>query len=174
MTVAHELSRLFPLADIGSVPKPVSVIASQSECAAVARRFGLVSLDGLSAEASLAAVNNCIEARGTLSARLTQSCVATAQLLPISLEEPFRIRFEPPSTEAAEEEFELSADDCDVMEHDGQAIELGEAIAQTLGLAIDPFPRAPDADDLLKAAGILQEEDAGPFSQLKGLFKKGE
>ena len=173
MSEAPELSRPFALADIGAAPKSVSIAATEAERTALARRFGLVSLDALSAEAELAAVNSSIEARGTLSARLTQSCVATAQPLAVTVEEPFRIRFEAPDTGAEEEEeFELSADDCDVMEHDGQAVDLGEAVAQTLGLAIDPFPRAPNADAVLKAAGIMAEEDASPFAKLKGLFGK--
>lgn len=166
------MSRLFALADIGSAPKTVSITADDDERAALARRFGLVSLDALSADVELAAVNHSIEARGTLSAHLTQGCVATAQPLAVRIEEPFRIRFDAPDMGVAEEEFELSAADCDVMEHDGQAVDLGEAIAQTLGLAIDPFPRAPDADEVLKAAGILQEDEASPFAKLKGLFGK--
>ena len=172
MTDAPEFSRRFPLAEIGTVPKHVEIVADETECAAVARRFGLVSLDLLSAKADLVAVEGAIEARGTLSARLTQSCVATGQPLPAILDEPFRIRFEPPVTEVIEEEFELDADDCDAMEHDGQAIDLGEAVAQTLGLSIDRFPRAPNADDVLKAAGILSEADTSPFAKLKGLFAK--
>lgn len=173
MNELPELSRRFALADIGTAAKPVSISADEAECAALARRFGLAALEALSAKADLAAVNNAIEARGTLSARLTQSCVATAQPLAQMIEEPFRIRFEAPDIGVVVEEFELSADDCDVMEHDGQAIDLGEAVAQTLGLAIDPFPRAPNADDVLKAAGVLSEGEAGPFAGLKGLFGKG-
>lgn len=172
MSDAPEFSRRFAVADIGAVPKHVSLAADAAERAALARRFGLVSLEALSVEAELAAVNDTIEARGTLLARLTQGCVATGEPLAAKLEEPFRIRFEAPDTDAAEEEFELSADDCDVMEHDGQAVDLGEAVAQTLGLTIDPFPRAPNADEVLKAAGILAEEDASPFAKLKGLFGK--
>ena len=173
MSNAPELSRRFALADIGAEPKPVVVVADDQERTALARRFGLVSLNALVAHVELAAVNNCVEARGTLSAQMSQSCVATAQSLAVKLEEPFQIRFEPPDTGIVEDEFELSADDCDVMEHDGHAIDLGEAVAQTLGLAIDPFPRAPNADAVLKAAGILSEQDVGPFSTLKGLLGKG-
>lgn len=172
MSGAPEFSRRFALADIGATPKHVSLAADAAECAALARRFGLASLELLSAEAELAAVNNAIEARGIMSARLTQGCVVTGQPLAATIEEPFRIRFETLDMRVDEEEFELSADDCDVMEHDGQAIDLGEAVAQTLGLAIDPFPRARDADEALKAAGILGEGDAGPFARLKGLFDK--
>ncbi len=172
MSGAPEFSRRFALADIGTVPKRVKLAADAAECRALARRFRLVALDALVADAELVAVDKGIEARGTVSAGLTQSCAATARPLPVTLEEPFHIRFEAPDAGAAEEELELSAEDCDVMEHDGLAVDLGEAVAQTLGLAIDPFLRAPDADEVLKAAGILGEEDASPFAKLKGLFEK--
>lgn len=172
MSSAPEFSRRFALADIGAVPKRVSLVADAAECRGLARRFRLVAVDSLAAEAELAAVDNAIEARGTVSAQLTQSCAATARPLPVALEEPFHIRFEAPGADVSEEEFELSAEDCDVMEHDGLAVDLGEAVAQTLGLAIDPFARAPDADEVLKAAGIIGEEEASPFANLKGLFEK--
>jgi len=51
MSATPELSRRFALADIGTIPKRVSFAASAAESAALARRFGLVSLQGLSAEA---------------------------------------------------------------------------------------------------------------------------
>lgn len=172
MNAVSEFSRRFALADIGAVPKRVSLVADAAECRALAGRFRLVAIDSLGAEAELMAVDKAIEARGMISARVIQSCAATGRPLPITLEEPFQIRFEPPGTEISEEELELSADDCDVMEHDGLSIDLGEAVAQTLGLAIDPFARAPDADEVLKAAGIGGEDDASPFAQLKGLFEK--
>ena len=40
MTDAPEFSRRFPLAEIGTVPKHVEIVADETECAAVARRFG--------------------------------------------------------------------------------------------------------------------------------------
>ena len=101
MSAAPEFSRRFALAEIGTVPKHVAVAADGAECAALARRFGLASLDLLSAEADLTAVSGAIEARGAMSARLTQSCVATGQPLETRLDEPFRIRFEPPVTHVA-------------------------------------------------------------------------
>jgi uncharacterized metal-binding protein YceD (DUF177 family) len=172
MSDAVEFSRRFALADIGAMPKHVRLVADADECRALARRFRLIDVGSLEAEAELAAVDKAIEARGTISARLVQSCAATARPLEVSLEEPFHIRFEASTTEAVEEEFELNAEDCDVMDHDGLAVDLGEAVAQTLGLAIDPFARAPDADEVLKAAGIVGEEDASPFAKLKSLFEK--
>ena len=39
-------------------------------------------------------------------------------------------------------------------------IDLGEAAAETLALALDPFPRSPDADAMLAEAGVIGEDEA--------------
>ena len=52
------------------------------------------------------------------------------------------------------------------------SIDIGEAAAETLALALDPYPRAPDAGEALKAAGVKGEEEAGPFAALAALKGK--
>ena len=73
---------------------------------------------------------------------------------------------------AAPEEVELTADDLDLMPVDGGAIDLGEAVAETMALALDPFPRGPGAAAALKAAGVISEEEAKPLGALAGLKDK--
>ncbi len=75
-------------------------------------------------------------------------------------------------TAGGDEEFELGADELDTMFHDGQAIDLGTAVADSLALSIDPYPRSRDAEAALKQAGVISEEEAGPFAALAAL-KKG-
>lgn len=58
------------------------------------------------------------------------------------------------------------------MFHDGAFVDVGEAVAQTLALALDPYPRAPDADARLAAAGVTVAVEAGPFGALAGLPAK--
>ena len=41
-----------------------------------------------------------------------------------------------------------------------------------MALAMTPFPRAPDADAQLRAAGVLSEDHASPFAVLLGLKDK--
>ena len=53
------------------------------------------------------------------------------------------------------------------LEHD--RVDLGEVAVQTLSLALDPFPRHPDADRILAEKGVLSEEAAGPFAMLAKL-----
>jgi uncharacterized metal-binding protein YceD (DUF177 family) len=170
-----EFSREFPLDGIGAVPRLVSVEANQAECAALAVRFGLVSIESLSASAHLSSSTRGYVATGTLSAAVTQSCIASAAPVAAKIKEPFTIRFSAPDEVGEGDEIELDADDCDMMEHDGRALDLGEAAAQTLALALDPFPRAKGADAILRAAGVIAEDAAvtGPFAGLKDLVGKG-
>ena len=67
---------------------------------------------------------------------------------------------------------ELAEGELDEIDYEGSAVDLGEAAAQTLALALDPFPRSPTADEKLRAAGVIGEEEAGPFAALKALKDK--
>lgn len=52
-------------------------------------------------------------------------------------------------------------------------IDLGEAVAQSLGLAIDPYAIGPDADTARKEVGIVQEgEQEGPLAAALAALKK--
>ena len=88
------------------------------------------------------------------------------------MDQDFAVRFVGPEAMPDAEEVELSAEDCDIMDHDGQAIDIGEAVAQSFGLALDPYPRSPDAEARLREAGVLSEEQAGPFGALAALKDK--
>ena len=67
---------------------------------------------------------------------------------------------------------ELDAEDCDTIGYSGNSIDMGEAVAETVALAMAPYPRAPDADAILREAGVLQEDQAGPFAALLALKGK--
>ena len=70
------------------------------------------------------------------------------------------------------DEVELSEDECDIVFYEGGSIDLGEAAAETLALTLDPFPRSPGAAQALKEAGVISEEEAGPFGALAALRDK--
>lgn len=166
-----EFSRTYRLDTLGQ-PKDVEIEATVEECAALARRFGLQALEQLSAKARVTTSAAGIDVAGHMFAQATQSCVVTGDPVPATLDQDFAIRFVAEDAADSAEEIELSAEDCDVMEHDGQVIDLGEAVAQTLGLALDPYPRAPGAEERLREAGVLSEGEAGPFGALAALKDK--
>ena len=93
--------------------------------------------------------------------------------------EDFRVDFRPlPADVRPEEEIELGEGELDVVFYDGGAIDLGEAVAQTLLLGLDPYPRSPAAEAALREAGVKSEEEArieaSPFAALKALTGKLE
>jgi uncharacterized metal-binding protein YceD (DUF177 family) len=108
-------------------------------------------------------------AKGQVGGDVVQACSVTGEPLPVTIDEPVSLRFvEEFETEA--DEIELSEDVLDTMPIEGGAVDLGEAAAETLALALDPFPRGPNAAATLAAAGVVAEEDFQPanaFAELK-------
>ena len=148
----------------------IDLNADEDERKAVADRLELRGLDRLNAHATLERKGEIVRAVGRLKASLRQSCVVTDEPVDAHVDEAFDIHFVPePRIDSPDEEVELVASDCDVVFHDGAAIDLGSAIADTLALALDPYPRSAGAMTALKEAGVLSEAEAGPFAALAKL-----
>ncbi|MEA3035420.1 MAG: hypothetical protein QOH04_1182 [Sphingomonadales bacterium] len=172
-----EFSRPIRLDTLGAEPCRLEIEAGEAERAALAARFGLVSIGRLTAEAALTRAGATVIAAGTLAAEVVQSCVATREPLAATVDEPFRIDFQPqPAAAAPDEAVELGERELDVMFYEGGAIDLGEAVAETLSLSLDPYPRSPAAEAALKDAGVKSEEQAraesSPFAGLAALKDK--
>jgi uncharacterized metal-binding protein YceD (DUF177 family) len=153
----------------------IDLAADESECRAIAQRLGLESLDRFEAHAVLTRKGELVRAQGRLIASLNQSCVVTSDPVAAYVDEPFELIFIPePESSRADEEIELGESDCDVVFHDGASIDLGNAIADTLALSVDPYPRSAGADAALKEAGVLTQAEASPFAALAKLKSTGE
>jgi uncharacterized metal-binding protein YceD (DUF177 family) len=167
-----EFSRRYPLDSIGSAPRSVEISATPDERAALAARFGLTALDRLHATATLVASASGVAVTGRMTADVVQPCVVSGESVVTQIDEPFVLRFvEPASPATNTEEIELSDDDCDTVDIDSNGVDLGEAVAQTLGLALDPFPRSADEQARDAERKWVAGEDAGPFAGLMGLLK---
>jgi uncharacterized metal-binding protein YceD (DUF177 family) len=167
-----EFSRTVRADAVGTHPRPMRIEAGPGEREALARRFGLSSLPRLDAEVSIVRANEDILATGRVSAEAVQSCVVTDAPVPARIEEDFAIRFRPEQALHAEEEVELGDEELDVIFYDGALVDVGEAVAQTVALALEPYPRAPGAEDVLREAGVIGEAEAGPFGALAALKDK--
>jgi uncharacterized metal-binding protein YceD (DUF177 family) len=157
--------------------EPVVIEATPVERAALAARFGLGAVESLRAEVALEQKPRAIRATGRLHAAIMQPCAISAEDFPVTIDEPVDLRFieasARPMTEDEALEIELEADDCDEIEYAGEMFDLGEAVAQTLGLAIDPYAEGPNADAARKAAGIVLEgEQDGPLAALLAGLKR--
>ncbi len=153
---------------IGDEPRTIEVEANADERAALARRFELIGIDRLTGRFTIRRDAAGIVADGRVEATVTQACTITGDPLPATIDEPVSLRFVP-ELEAGQDEVELADSDIDVIPYEGDAIDLGEVAAETMALALDPFPRGPNAEAVLSEAGVLNEEQAGPFGALAAL-----
>jgi uncharacterized metal-binding protein YceD (DUF177 family) len=167
MVSANEFSHVIKLSEIGNHSHNIRLSADEDARSGLIKRFDLAALDKLEAEISLKHETAGVVATGLVTADLAQYCIASNDPVPSQLDEPVHIRFIPEPVVGGE--IELEADDCDTMFHDGQTIDLGEAVAQSLGLALDPYPRSPEAEKALNAAGVKSEEEVAPLGALSSL-----
>lgn len=172
-----ELSRLIKPRVLPA--QPIVVEANEAECAALAARFGLSKVESLQAEVALEKRENAIAANGVLRAAIMQICAVSGEDFPVSIEEAIDLRFVPEGTldtapsEEDDIDFDLTSEDCDTIEYAGDAFDLGEAVAQTLGLAIDPYAEGPEADAARAAAGLSDEQTpSGPLAEALAALKK--
>jgi uncharacterized metal-binding protein YceD (DUF177 family) len=151
--------------------KRLSIEAKGDERKALARRFGLVAVEQLQATVSLERVGEAVLARGRLSAAIVQSCAVSGEDLPVRVDEPLALRFVPARPVEEEEEVELDERDLDEIAFEDDTFDLGEAVAQSLALAIDPYAVGPEAERVRKEAGLGDETASGPFAALAALKK---
>lgn len=164
-----EFSRMIAIRQIDA--RRHRLVASEQECAALAQRFGLVEVKSLSAELELERQGEEIAVSGSMDAAIVQSCAVTGEDLPVAIHEELAFRFVPEHRAEAgpDEEIELEANDLDEIPYAGDSIDIGEAVAQSLALAIDPYAIGPGAEEVRKQAGLLDEALSGPFAALRSL-----
>ncbi|MDQ4421074.1 DUF177 domain-containing protein [Sphingobium sp. DEHP117] len=172
---APEFSRIVRLDAIGRARWPAHIEASEAERTALSRRFGFVDITSLEADYSLTPDRQGILATGEVRASLSQPCVATSEPVTEQVQEAFSIRFVPAENDLparTDDEVEIDASELDVVPYTNGRIDIGEAVAETLALSVNPFPRSPNADTFLQEAGVLSEDQAGPFAALAALKNK--
>ena len=142
-----EFLRLVPVDELqDGAATTVSLSATGEERAALARRFGLMVLTRFDVEAVLRKVGETVRAEIALSADVVQACVVTLEPVSATIEDNLIATFDPRVAEAEREvEVSIAAEDPPEPMRDG-AIELGEVASEALGLALDPYPRKPDAN----------------------------
>ena len=151
----------------------VELAADANERTALAKRFDLVRVDSMTATIDLEREANGASAKGRLKAEIVQSCAVSGEDLPVSIDEPVNLHFVPArGPSAPDEEIELEAEELDEIEFEGSLFDLGEALAQGLALAIDPYAVGPNAEEARRKAGLLDKDTSGPFAALAALKKQ--
>jgi uncharacterized metal-binding protein YceD (DUF177 family) len=145
----NEFSRLFNLGDLGRHGVIMEISAEPEERAALARRFGLVAIDSLAAEITITRGEGdpVVKLRGRIAAEVVQSCVVTLEPVANAVEGIVEMAY---TTEAdlagavsdMAPDDDVAPDEDDRPEFlDGDEIDVGEVVAEHLGLHLDPYPR---------------------------------
>ncbi len=175
MTPANEFSHkvtVEPWPEDGIV---LELTATAAERASLKTRFDLVGITSLSASVGIEKRMTAFVLAGTIEAIATQTCVATLQPVKASIEVPFERHYRTRATEAkllAGGEARDPEEEIDVEILEGDEIDVGEAVAEEFYLALDPYPRAADADRFLeeieaKGGATIGDRPPSPFEKLK-------
>lgn len=171
--ITPEFSRTLPWGAVSRKEKREELEATEAERAALAARFGILEISSLRASLRLRQeAGGAVRVRGHLTADVVQACVVTLEPVPQHIEEPVDLRF---LHEGAEPEDD--PDGPDEILTEGEVLELGEAIAEQLSLALDPYPRVPGAElELPHEEEEDEPEEAparpNPFAKLAALKGK--
>jgi uncharacterized metal-binding protein YceD (DUF177 family) len=142
--------------------------ADPAERGALAKRFGIESVERLEATLDLAAEpGGTVRVRGQLAADVTQACVVTSDPVPQRIEEAVDLRFVPAGMESADDD--PGAPD-EIPMTRGGVLDLGEAVAEQVALALDPYPRSEGAE--LPPEARDESGSPGPFAALSRLRRR--
>lgn len=162
----NEFSRKLALDPWPDAGIEVHITADVVERAALARRFNLEEVRALRGRGRLERGQDPSELvlRGWLEAEVVQTCVVSLEPVPARLREPVERRYRAERASAGSDRFQpvgaLDLDaEAEVEPVIGREIDLGEAFAEELGLALDPYPRAADA-------AAIEATALGPYVRL--------
>lgn len=174
-----ELSRPTLTESLKPGVKDIRIEADARERAALARRFGIVSIESLAAVLRLAvrADRRSVRVSGTIAADVTQTCVVSLEPMKNHIDAPIERLY----GEDVQEESVGSVLYLDDLEDVPEpivagAIDVGEAVAEQLALELDPFPRRPGVTFEGYRAGDgkgTQEGEQGPFAVLARIKRQG-
>jgi uncharacterized metal-binding protein YceD (DUF177 family) len=157
-----EFHRPISLDRIGPHGLDITVEATPAECSALAERMNLPAVLALSCTFHLIREGrDIVLARGALHASVTQTCVISLEDFDAPVEETFQVCFVP----SGEETDDIDPESEDEIPYEGNLIDLGEAAAEQLGLALDPYPRMQGVE----LPATEETPEAHPFAALRRL-----
>ncbi|HEY6982331.1 DUF177 domain-containing protein [Reyranella sp.] len=178
-----ELERVVDLDRMGLSGAALDIVASDSERAALVRRFGFLGLPAFSARATVdRKPGGQIVVEGRLRGKVVQACILTLDPVSQDLDETFRIVFKQDLTEERDPESgeAIIGAQVDAPEPlSGNMLDVGEIVAEQLSLAADPYPRRPGVklEDVLPrhrhgSRTSRAEQRRHPFAGLAALRDK--
>lgn len=149
--------------------------ASAAQRAAIATLGGLREVLEATASFDLVPIHQGrVKVTGRLRATVGQTCVVTLDPVDNRIDEPIDLVFAPPSqipemADLVDDDLPPGDEAPDPLEpiERGGIIDLGQVATDALFLAIDPYPRRPDA--VFQPPVTPEDPDEHPFAALKAL-----
>jgi len=178
-----EFSIEVALDDVPADGRGISFEADEGELRRLAERFDLIGLKSFKGKATLKSWRRIgFALEGRFEADVVQACVVTLEPVESRLDEGFKIHFLPAElldrdagAPGPEHEIVVDADSEEPPEAlQGGSIDVGEAVAEQLALALDPYPRKPGVafEEAAPAEAAASQERPNPFAALEKLKKK--
>lgn len=181
-TKSNEFSRPLVLAQIGDRESRHKIAAEEEERSALAKRLRLQGIDRLEGELAVRRVRGgaALKVSGSLTAEVTQTCIATLTPLPVQVQDSFLESFALEHKGSEATEIDLSLAEEDGVEPLGPELyangtfDLGELLVQLLAERLDPYPRHADAPPAEGEWGAAAngESEASPFAELARKLKQ--
>jgi len=163
-------SHLLALRPAMEARAPATRAADHAACAAVARQLAVESVEALSVVYEVAAADGVFRCRGEVRAEVIQACVVTGEPVAQTVTAPFeRFLVVGTAPDAAGAAVDVDPDERDVDYLDAPVLDIGALAVEELALALDPYPRAHDADKVLAESNALVDDAATarrPFAVL--------
>jgi uncharacterized metal-binding protein YceD (DUF177 family) len=167
-----EFSRVITIARISQKGTEERLEAKPAERAALAERFDLIEIPALKAEIMLIqGPQQTIAATGLIEAEVIQRCVVTLEPISSRLAIDVDVTFAPQEANLnIDKAFKEMGLDDDFEFFSGGKIDIGELVAQQLGVSIDPYPRKANAALVVAEFGG-KDEKRRPFAKLSAALK---
>ena len=162
-----EFSREIAVARVTPAGLEEDLVSKPTERAALAKRFDLIEMPSLTAHLTLKPnAQEIIFVKGTVTADIVQRCVVTLEPIATHINLPIDTVFLPADqhrTGAGSSHYDELDDEFEIFSNG--KIDLGEMVAQHLGVTIDPYPRKAGAELPATEFGAKPEERK-PFAVL--------
>jgi len=171
--IAPEFSRPVNVDKLRQGKTSLDVEATEAEREALAQRFELLSLDKLSARLVLTKMGGgkLVRLDAHFTATAVQSCVVTLEPLPVQLADDFTLTYGLEEERVQSREVIVGEEDDPPEPIIDGLIDVGEAVAEHLSLALDPFPRKEGVAMPEKFAP-RDDDVPHPFAKLAALKDK--
>jgi len=144
-TIKSEIERMIDLDRLGTNGTALEITTTESERAALAKRFGFLGLPAFSARVTVdRRPGGRVVVEGRLKGRLVQACILSLDPVTQELDDAFRLVFaedveEDRDPESGEALLNSQGDAPEPLT--GNMLDVGEIVAEQLSLAADPYPR---------------------------------